>query len=81
MQPPTPSCPHATVLVDYDHPSGLIPNVSIADLRASDPASTRERMTLCRPRCRDCGVPLSRAQLGSRIQPAGDLYDRRFLWP
>lgn len=76
-----PSCRHAKVHVDYDHPFGLIRDVPVADLQASDPATTRPRMTLIGPRCADCGVMLARRMLGARTRPGGDLYDPRFLWP
>jgi hypothetical protein len=69
------------VRVDYDHPFGLLRDVLVTDLQASDAAKTRPIMTLMNPRCADCGLPLGFDALAPRVQPGGDLYDRRFSWP
>ena len=74
------SCRHTKVRVDYDHPYGSIRGVPVAELQASDPATTRPIMTLIGPRCADCGVMLTQDMLGARTQPGGDLHDPRFLW-
>ena len=73
-------CPHAEVLVDYDHPAGTIEGVAVADLQASDPARTRQVIVLCNPRCKACGRQLSRQELKERTRRGGDLFDPRFKW-
>jgi hypothetical protein len=74
------ACEHPLILVDYGHPHGTIAGVPVADLQNSRPARTREFMSLENPRCGICGTVLSRRQLGARIRPGGDLYDKRFTW-
>ena len=77
---PIETCQHANVLVDYDHPFGMLAGVPVTELKASPPATTRPVMTLLNPRCGRCGVKLSRRMLKSRIRRGGDLYDGRFAW-
>lgn len=73
-------CQHPEVLVDYDHPAGTLRGVEVADLQASDPASTRPVMVLCGPRCKACRQPLSQPALKARTRCGGDLFDVRFKW-
>src|SRR5687768_12840553 len=74
------TCEHRNVLVDYDHPFSTLYGVSVSELRASDPATTRPIMELLNPRCATCGATLSRRSLRSRVRRGGDLYDPRFRW-
>jgi hypothetical protein len=43
------ACKHSLVLVDYDHPHGILAGVSVAALQASDPSRTRPVMSLTNP--------------------------------
>ena len=77
---PIQTCEHADVLVDYDHPFGMLTRVAVTELKASEPGTTRPIMTLLSARCATCGAKLSRRSLGPRIRRGGDLYDARFAW-
>jgi hypothetical protein len=74
------TCTSPDVVVDYDHPHGLIRNVPVQELRRSDPSQTRPVMELRGARCATCGASLDGQQLGARLQPGGDLFDPRFRW-
>ena len=73
-------CSHKNIVVDYDHPHGLLANVPISDLQASSRERTRPFMTLLNPRCIDCGKALDKLDLEQRINQDGDLYDERFIF-
>jgi hypothetical protein len=73
-------CRHKDIVVDYDHPHGLIQNVSLAELQGSPKEVTQSSMTLINPRCKNCGKALAEAELTIRIQQGGDLYDERFIF-
>jgi hypothetical protein len=73
-------CHHEDIVVDYDHPHGLIRNVAIRELQASPKELTRPFMTLLNPRCGICGKDLLEADLTQRLQRDGDLYDERFIF-
>jgi O-acetyl-ADP-ribose deacetylase len=70
------SCPHADVRVIHDHPHGAV-ETSIAELRATDPARTREWLTVGAACCGSCAMPISPAELRPRFDPGGDLEDAR----
>ena len=74
------TCINPDIVVDYDHPHGLIQNVPVQDLRRSDPAVTRPVMELHNPRCAACGARMDAKDLGARMREGGDLFDRRFRW-
>ena len=74
------ACVNPDIVVDYDHPHGLIQNVPVQDLRRSDPAATRPVMELHNPRCGRCGARVDANDLGARLREGGDLFDRRFSW-
>jgi hypothetical protein len=73
-------CEHDDVLVEYDHPHGVIPDVAVRDLQASPTQSTRPIMCLRNARCASCGFPLAIRSLELRTAPGGDLHDPRFRW-
>ena len=73
-------CQHSDVMVNYDHPYGLIQNTFVTDLQNSDRTKTRPVMILQNPRCARCKLALSEEILQSRISKTGDLYDLRFRW-
>jgi len=73
-------CHHDTVVVDYDHPHGIIENTTIKDLQASPKERTRSQMVLLNPRCKDCGQVLTLQGLAQRVKQGGDLYDERFIF-
>jgi hypothetical protein len=77
----TDPCRHLPVIVDYLHPWADMPGTAVAELIASDPARTRPWLAVEKPRCADCGHPLSTFELRNRIGKGGDLYDPRLQWP
>ena len=73
-------CSHESVVVDYDHPHGLLQGTATKDLQTSPREQTRPRMTLLNPRCSDCGKLLTKQDLAQRVKQTGDLYDERFIF-
>jgi hypothetical protein len=71
-------CRHENVIVDYEHPHGLIRDVAVKDLRLKPKEQSRPIMILLNPRCKLCGKSLSKQDIEDRLQQNGDLCDSRF---
>jgi hypothetical protein len=77
---PVSECLHSEVNVDFHHPHGEFPNVSLRDVVNTPRSLGRPYLQVSRPRCADCGQALSREQMQSRLQTGGEFADERLRW-
>ena len=70
-------CNHQNILVDYEDPHELIPNVSIQEIHAASKEDRRPFIRLYNPRCADCGKALTRRAVEKRLHQM-NIYDARF---
>jgi hypothetical protein len=71
-------CRHEKVIVDYEHPHGLIRDVAVEDLRLKPKEQPRRIIILLNPSCEFCGKSLSKQNIKDRLHQNGDLCDCRF---